>query len=110
MPEQAIKTLVRNHKIKDFTEDNIASLADVFCVSKEVISRRLLDIGKISQTEYDTFILEFKRTFDMEKEIEREKRKEKLVGITASAILLEKPLIRQVVVYSKLYTADMEKD
>ena len=75
VPEQAIKTLVRNHKIKDFTEDNIASLADVFCVSKEVISRRLLDIGKISQTEYDTFILEFKRTFDMEKEIEREKRK-----------------------------------
>lgn len=75
VPEQAIKTLVRNRKLKDFTEDNIASLANVFCVSKEVISRRLLDIGKISQTEYDTFILEFKRTFDMEKEIEREKRK-----------------------------------
>ena len=37
------------------------------------ISRRLLDVGEISKPEYDTFILEFKRTFDMEKEIEREK-------------------------------------
>ena len=73
VPEQAIMTLVKNRKIKDFTEDNIASLADVFSVSKEVISRRLLDVGEISKPEYDTFILEFKRTFDMEKEIEREK-------------------------------------
>ena len=39
------------------------------------VSYTHLDVGEISKPEYDTFILEFKRTFDMEKEIEREKRK-----------------------------------
>lgn len=75
VPEKAIKTLLKDRKIKEFTEEIIASLADVFSVSKEVISRRLLDIGEISKIEYDTFTLEFKKTFDLEKEAAREQRK-----------------------------------
>lgn len=53
----------------------IEKLANQFSVSKEVICRRLLDLGKISQTDYNSFSLAIKTSFENEKEQMREYRK-----------------------------------
>lgn len=75
VPQNALSVLLKNRQIKEFTEDIIRSLADIFSVSKEVVSRRLLDMGKLNKIEYDTFAIEFKRTYDLEREADKERRK-----------------------------------
>lgn len=52
----------------DITVAVIDSLSKTYSVSKEVVARRLLDTGKISNISYDTYIDEFKRALEREKE------------------------------------------
>ncbi len=74
VPHEALSTILKNRKINEFTEDVIGILADVFSVSKEVVLRRLFDSRRISRTEYDTFLMEFKRTFELEKQANKDSR------------------------------------
>lgn len=53
---------------KPYTTDNIMQIAKRFSVSREVIVRRLLDIKKIDENEYDTYCDLFLREFEAEQE------------------------------------------
>jgi Zn-dependent peptidase ImmA (M78 family) len=77
VPENALKSIIRNH-IKDTTynKDEIQEIADKFSVSKEVIIRRLLDTGEISNSAYNAFADYFHRALDMEREEQRQARKD----------------------------------
>ena len=55
--------------------DVISSLADKFSVSKEVICRRLLDTGKISQQSYSQLIASIKMQFENDRRAAQEYRK-----------------------------------
>ncbi len=59
-------------KIKDiqkpYRKQDIEYLAKKFSVSKEVIIRRLLDLGHIDYTIYDTYADEFRRDVELQKE------------------------------------------
>ncbi|MEL7570528.1 MAG: ImmA/IrrE family metallo-endopeptidase, partial [Eubacteriaceae bacterium] len=58
---------------KNYIDDNIISiLSNKYCVSKEVILRRLLDNNYIHKPDYDEFILKFKV------EVEKEKAQQRL--------------------------------
>lgn len=75
VPAEALSTILRNRRIENFTMDDIASLAQVFSVSKEVIVRRLLDSEKISQTAYEVYVYEIQRLFATERDAQREAAK-----------------------------------
>lgn len=55
--------------------DIVDSLATKFSVSKEVICRRLLDAGKITQQKYSSLVSEIRINFENEREVAREYRK-----------------------------------
>lgn len=55
--------------------DVVEELAEKFSVSKEVISRRLLDIGKIGKNQYEELSIIIRRNFEREKEASKEIRK-----------------------------------
>lgn len=55
--------------------DIVSSLADKFSVSKEVICRRLLDTGRISQQKYSQLITVIKLQFENDRKAAREYRK-----------------------------------
>ena len=59
----------------ELTYDVVEELAEKFSVSKEVISRRLFDIGKIDKGQYEELSIIIKRNFEREKEVSKEVRK-----------------------------------
>lgn len=71
--------LIKSQKIlncKDNIKDtDVESLADKFSVSREVILRRLLDLGYISQKNYNERNLKFKMEYEQEKNEQKEYRK-----------------------------------
>ena len=69
VPKDALMIVLRNGGYKKpYATDDIRLIADRFSVSKEVIIRRLLDCGKINDTEYKTYSDEFRRIVDKERE------------------------------------------
>lgn len=77
VPSEALLIKLRSRKLSNnFTVDDIQNLANDFSVSKEVISRRLLDHGLISETEYTTYNDEFRRIIEMEKKEQKLARSE----------------------------------
>ena len=62
---------VHGHYFAPYSIDDIKRVADRFSVSREVIVRRLLELRKIDQSEYETYADLFRR----EIEEDREKRK-----------------------------------
>lgn len=61
--------------------DIVSSLADKFSVSKEVICRRLLDTGRISQQKYSQLITVIKLQFENDRKAAQEYRKLTRQGI-----------------------------
>lgn len=73
--------LIKSQKIlncKDEIKDtDVENLADKFSVSREVILRRLLDLGYISPKTYDERNLKYKMEYEQEKYEQKENRKVK---------------------------------
>jgi Zn-dependent peptidase ImmA (M78 family) len=76
VPEIALGALLTAKMITKFTLEDIKAIAKKFCVSREVIVRRLYDTGYFTKDEYDTYSSEIKRELESEKEIEKTKRQE----------------------------------
>ncbi len=72
VPKDALMIFLKNGGYnKPYTTDDIQRIADRFSVSKEVIIRRLLDCGKINDTEYKTYSDEFRKIIEKEREEQR---------------------------------------
>ena len=72
VPKSALKIVLEHgHYFAPYSIDDIKQVADRFSVSREVIVRRLLELRKIDQREYETYTDLFRR----EIEEGREKRK-----------------------------------
>ena len=72
VPKRALRIVLEHgHYFAPYSIDDIKRVADRFSVSREVIVRRLLELRKIDQREYETYTDLFRR----EIEEDREKRK-----------------------------------
>ena len=76
VPEEALAIFLNKYKEKEFTEEFIDFIADIFSISKEVIIRRLLDLNKINKIQYETFAIAFKKSSELQKEHDKISRKE----------------------------------
>jgi hypothetical protein len=56
--------------------DTIKGIAKKYRVSKEVITRRLFDISRISQDKYDTYANEIRQNFESKKQAQKLARQE----------------------------------
>ncbi|MCL2556000.1 MAG: ImmA/IrrE family metallo-endopeptidase [Firmicutes bacterium] len=68
VPSDALDVIIREQRYSVFNSETIKFIAERFCVSREVITRRLLNMGKIVQNEYDTLITLFATELKQEKE------------------------------------------
>ena len=72
VPKEALDSTLKIRGVqKPYSKTDIEYLANKFSVSKEVIIRRLLDVGYINDTVYETYADEFKRDVEMQKEERR---------------------------------------
>ncbi len=72
VPAQALKIIVRSHQfVVPYSASDIQKIANRFSVSREVIIRRLLDIGEIDIIEYDTYTDIFNQEIEQERERQR---------------------------------------
>jgi len=77
VPYDALSVKLKNRNLNhNFTVKDIDDLANDFSISKEVITRRLLDTGHIGESIYHTFIDEFRRMYESEKAANKLARKE----------------------------------
>jgi len=75
-PFDAIKTIINNDTY-DFTKlEDIQKVAKIFSVSREVIIRRLLDLGYINKTNYDTLTTLLRDEYFAEKEKRKQQKSE----------------------------------
>lgn len=83
VPESALAAAIIELNIEyPYSVNDIKQLADYFSVSREVITRRMLDLGNIVENEYDIFYELFRREIELEKErkrIAREKGLEEVI-------------------------------
>lgn len=75
-----VPTVNLSRQLGEFTHDEIdldvvSSLADKFSISKEVICRRLLDTGKITQQRYSQLTTAIRLQFESERKAAQEYRK-----------------------------------
>ncbi len=76
VPKDALMIVLKNGSYSlPYSIDNIQLIADKFSVSKEVIIRRLLDCGRISDSEYKTYSDEFRAIIEKDREEQRLARK-----------------------------------
>ena len=76
VPEKALKIYIKSCGFGDpYSLSDIQKIAEHFSVSREVIVRRLLDMGKINSEEYDTYMAEFRYEIDRVQEERRNARK-----------------------------------
>lgn len=74
-PIEAMNTII-NNGVYDFTKlADIQKISETFSVSREVIIRRLLDLGYINKDNYDTLSILLHKEYDTEKE-KRKRQKE----------------------------------
>jgi len=72
VPAQVLKIILRDDQFTTpYSTSDIQKIANRFSVSREVIIRRLLNVGKINKIEYDTYA----DLFDQEIEQERERQR-----------------------------------
>jgi len=76
VPSDALFLIMRNYPSGQYTTQDIHAIAKRFCVSKEVIIRRFLELGFISENKYLAFVDEFITALEMQKEELKELRKE----------------------------------
>ena len=76
VPEKALENYIDNRPfIPPFSIPDIQDIANHFSVSREVIIRRILKIGKINATEYEAYAAEFLREIENDREERRNARK-----------------------------------
>ena len=69
VPQNALESVINSKGMKSpYFKKDIEYLADKFSVSKEVIIRRLLDIGHINDVEYEMYAEDFRRDIEWQKE------------------------------------------
>lgn len=76
VPTDALTAYFNAYTIYNISLDTIKTVADRFSVSREVITRRMFDIGRFSKDAYDTFTNEIKQSFEQEREDARVARLE----------------------------------
>lgn len=76
VPTASLRTVLTEQKITSFSLDTIEAIAKKYCVSKEVIIRRLYDTGRMSKDEYDTYANEIRQNFEKERQAQKVARKE----------------------------------
>ena len=76
VPMLALRSFLETNDMDTITLDNVRSIAKRFCVSKEVVVRRLLDAGYLTQEGYEGYVAEIRRIFEVEREAERIARRE----------------------------------
>jgi Zn-dependent peptidase ImmA (M78 family) len=75
VPSNALDEYFLEYNIKTISElDIIDNIVKKFCVSREVITRRLYDTGKITENEYITYVNKIRRDFELEKEAKKNER------------------------------------
>lgn len=73
VPAEALTVVLQNRNFShEYTIDDISEIAATFSVSKEVITRRLFDCGKIEKYAYDAYVNEINRLFCLEQQQQRE--------------------------------------
>lgn len=82
VPQDALRVVLKKWKSDEvFSIDDLQEIADRLSISKEVILRRLLDIGRINQPAYVAYIDECRRIFEQERAEQNLARKEGLITI-----------------------------
>lgn len=76
VPADALTAYFDAHTIISISLDGIKIIADRFSVSREVITRRMLDTGRFTKDAYDTFTSEIRRSFEQEREAAKVARSE----------------------------------
>ena len=72
VPAQALRIILREHQfLAPYSVNDIQKIANRFSVSREVIIRRLLDMGEIDTIEYDTYADLFNQEIEQERERQR---------------------------------------
>ena len=72
VPAQALRIILREHQfLAPYSVNDIQKIASRFSVSREVIIRRLLDMGEIDTIEYDTYADLFNQEIEQERERQR---------------------------------------
>lgn len=74
VPKQSLRIIMEKYSDDVISINDIATIAAKFSVSREVIVRRLLDIGCIDDIEYQTYIKEFETELLQSKEESKLKR------------------------------------
>ena len=76
VPEKALKIYISNRTFSDpYSLSDLREMANHFSVSREVIIRRLLNMGDIDLAEYDAYAAEFRYEIEQEQEERRNARK-----------------------------------
>ena len=73
-PQSAIDTIIKNNTYELDNLLDIEEISNTFCVSREVIIRRLLDLDKITQISYDTMRSLLAKEIDDRREADKIKR------------------------------------
>ena len=68
VPTDALDAYLRANNVTNISLVEIETTAKRFSVSKEVVTRRLLDTGRFTKDEYDTYANEIRQKFLQEKE------------------------------------------
>jgi Zn-dependent peptidase ImmA (M78 family) len=76
VPANALDAILKENTITDFKLDDIKKIAERFCVSREVIIRRLYDTSRFTKHKYDIYANNIRRDFESKKEAEKIARKE----------------------------------
>jgi len=76
VPTDSLTLILKKRNLSnELSIDDISAIARIFSVSKEVITRRLYDCGRIKKHTYDAYINEINRVFRLEQEKQREASK-----------------------------------
>lgn len=77
VPTKALKIVLSDKNFAEpYSASDIQKIANRFSVSREVIIRRLLSIGKINKIEYDTYADLFNQELEQEREMQQAARKQ----------------------------------
>jgi len=76
VPTDALNAYLTAQRITDISLDDIDTISKKFNISKEVVTRRLLDTSRITKGEYDTLSNEIRQKFLQEREAGRIARQE----------------------------------
>lgn len=76
VPKASLNVVLTAQKITSFSLDTIEAIAKKYNVSKDVITRRLYDMSRISKDEYDAYANEIRQNFENERQAQKVARQE----------------------------------